>query len=199
MSFDTWQDTGYPSNNFVGIATTSSPMQSVDYVATNTAIPALRNVLHHVVVTTTSSGITVWMDGTQVLSYTTSLPPDVLVGFTGATGGFNDLHQVENVLMTSGPPPAPAVTGISPTSGPTAGGATVTITGTSFVGVTGVQFGSTAATYTVNSPTQITATSPAGTGTADVTVTTPGGTSARAPPTSTPTRPGHPRRRRSPG
>ena len=77
---------------------------------------------------------------------------------------------------------APTVTALSPSSGLPAGGTTVVITGTSFTGApaTGaVMFGSTAATaYTVNSSTQITATSPAGTlGTVDVTVTTPDGTS----------------------
>ena len=52
----------------------------------------------------------------------------------------------------------------------------MTITGTGFTGATAVDFGTTAATnLTVVSDTQITATSPAGTGTVDVTVTTPGG------------------------
>ncbi len=73
---------------------------------------------------------------------------------------------------------APAVTSVSPNSGPTAGGTTVTVTGTNFTGATAVNFGGTnATTFAVNSATSITATSPAGTGTVDVTVTTPGGTS----------------------
>ncbi|MGY3117865.1 hypothetical protein ACVWXQ_001802 [Bradyrhizobium sp. S3.14.4] len=76
----------------------------------------------------------------------------------------------------------PTVTAISPTSGPTGGGTSVIITGTNFsttTGAAGVKFGAiNAASYTVNSNTQITATSPAGTGTVDVTVTTVGGTSA---------------------
>ncbi|MGA2521839.1 MAG: IPT/TIG domain-containing protein, partial [Acidimicrobiales bacterium] len=71
--------------------------------------------------------------------------------------------------------PAPTITGVSPTSGSTGGGTTVTVTGTGFTGATAVHFGSSpATTYTVNSPTQITATAPAATGTVDVTVTTPG-------------------------
>jgi len=78
------------------------------------------------------------------------------------------------------PPPAPAVTGLSPTSGSTGGGTTVVITGTSFTGATAVMVGANAATsFTVNSPTSITATFPGGAaGTVDVTVTTPVGTSA---------------------
>ena len=74
---------------------------------------------------------------------------------------------------------APTVTDRRPTSGPAAGGTSVTITGTNFTGATAVKFGATAATtFTVNSATSITATSPAGSGTVDITVTTPGGTSA---------------------
>ena len=77
---------------------------------------------------------------------------------------------------------APSVTGISPTTGPAAGGTAVTINGTGFAGTTAVNFGATPATgFTVNSATQITATSPAGTGTINVRVTTGGGTSAAGP------------------
>jgi hypothetical protein len=75
--------------------------------------------------------------------------------------------------------PPTTVTSVVPHGGPLVGGTSVVITGTNFSSVTAVSFGSTAATaYTVNSATQITATSPAGTGTADVTVTAVGGTSA---------------------
>jgi hypothetical protein len=76
-------------------------------------------------------------------------------------------------------PPGPAVTGLSPTHGPAAGGTSVVITGTGFTGATAVRFGATNATaFGVSSSTQITATAPAGTGTVDVTVTTTAGTSA---------------------
>jgi hypothetical protein len=72
----------------------------------------------------------------------------------------------------------PAVTAISPTSGPGGGGTTVTITGTNLTGATSVDFGlSPALSYAVNSSTSITATAPAGLGAVDLTVTTPGGTS----------------------
>ena len=80
----------------------------------------------------------------------------------------------------SGAPPAvtlPAVTGVSPASGSTGGGRTVTITGTGLAGATGVRFGTAAATITADSSTQITVTSPPGAGTVTITVTTPAGTS----------------------
>jgi len=75
--------------------------------------------------------------------------------------------------------PAPVVSSISPTSGPAKGGTKVTITGTSFISGSTVNFGSNPATgVKVNSSTSITATSPAGSGAVDVTVTTKYGTSA---------------------
>jgi hypothetical protein len=75
--------------------------------------------------------------------------------------------------------PPPTVTGISPTSGTTVGGTSVTITGTNLFGVTAVVFGTTAASnVVVTSDTKITVTSPSGFGTVDVEVTTPGGTSS---------------------
>ncbi|WP_233174791.1 IPTL-CTERM sorting domain-containing protein [Delftia sp. ASV31] len=98
---------------------------------------------------------------------------DVTVSTVGGTSATSAADQFTYV-------PAPTVTSISPTSGPTSGGTTVTITGTNFSGATAVTFGGTAASgFTVNSNTQITATAPAqAAGTIDVRVTTGGGTSA---------------------
>src|ERR1035437_10690830 len=74
----------------------------------------------------------------------------------------------------------PTVSIINPTSGSTAGGTSVTITGTNLTGATAVTIGGAAATgITVNSATSITATTPAGSaGTASVLVTTLGGTNS---------------------
>ena len=74
---------------------------------------------------------------------------------------------------------APAVTAVTPTSGPVSGGTTVTIDGCGFTGTTATNFGVTGATsFIVVSDSQITAVSPAhAAGAVDVTVTTPGGTS----------------------
>ena len=101
-------------------------------------------------VTTSSTGITVTMDGTQVLSYATALPQYVLVGFTGGTGGGNDVHQVQNVsiMATSSGFPVPIVTGVSPNVETAGGGTAVTITGTGFTGASAVDFGANAATFT---------------------------------------------------
>ena len=57
---------------------------------------------------------------------------------------------------------APAVAGITPKSGPAAGGTLVTITGTNLgaLGTAGVKFGSTVATVVSDTGTQIVATAP---------------------------------------
>jgi len=70
----------------------------------------------------------------------------------------------------------PAVSSVSPNSGPTAGGTAVTITGTNFVAGATVAFGGTAATnVTVVNSSTITATTPAGSaGAATVTVSVSG-------------------------
>jgi IPT/TIG domain len=72
----------------------------------------------------------------------------------------------------------PAVSGVEPDHGPRAGGTSVTITGVNLDEASAVTFGATpAASFTVLSPTSVTAVAPAGTGMVDVTVNTPEGTS----------------------
>jgi len=76
----------------------------------------------------------------------------------------------------------PTVTGVTPASGPAAGGTTVTVTGTGLLGVTTVDFGpGNPGTITADSATSITVTAPSGTGVVDVTATNPFGTSPTSP------------------
>jgi len=94
---------------------------------------------------------------------------------TGATTGQITVDEPGGNLLT----PlnfkiTPTVKTFSPTSGSV--GTTVTITGTSLTQATAVKFGTVAATFTVNSDTQITTTVPTGAVTAKISVTTPGGT-----------------------
>jgi len=77
----------------------------------------------------------------------------------------------------------PTVTNVSPAEGPTAGGTSVTITGTNLNTVSAVRFGATSVlrkNIDVVSPTSIVVTSPSASkpGTVDVTVSAAGGTSA---------------------
>ncbi|WP_260867682.1 IPT/TIG domain-containing protein [Streptomyces sp. SAJ15] len=70
-------------------------------------------------------------------------------------------------------PPPPVIAAIVPSSGPAAGGNTVTITGSGFTGATAVAFGLNPATsFTVVSDNLITAVVPAGVGVVPVTVIT---------------------------
>ncbi len=75
--------------------------------------------------------------------------------------------------------PAPVVSGISPSAGPTTGGTAVTVSGSNLTGGS-VTFGSAAATKASCTASSCTATAPAGTGSVNVTVTTPGGTATAA-------------------
>ena len=86
--------------------------------------------------------------------------------------------------FTYNAPALPTVTGVSPSSGPTAGGTSVTVSGTNLTGATAVDFGTghPAPRSAAVTATSLTVTSPGGTGTVDVTVTTPNGTSAHNAP-----------------
>jgi len=76
--------------------------------------------------------------------------------------------------------PVPTITNVNPNNGPTTGGTSIIITGTNFVNVSSVRVGGVAAvTYTVNSSTQITATTPLGTaGNQPIVVTTQTGSAS---------------------
>jgi hypothetical protein len=72
---------------------------------------------------------------------------------------------------------APVFSSMSPTNGPSVGGRVITLIGSNFTGATAVMFGANPATsFTILSDTQISAVSPAGTGTVRVSVSNPGGT-----------------------
>jgi hypothetical protein len=83
-------------------------------------------------------------------------------------------------VIISPPTPLPTVASLSPNTGSTAGGTTITITGTDLTGATAITVGGAACTsVNVASATSATCTTPAGTaGSASVLVTTPGGTNA---------------------
>lgn len=98
-----------------------------------------------------------------------------LTTFPGAAATAPNMAE----FFTATPNTAPIVSTISPTSGPTAGGTTVTISGTGFANGATVTFGSTAASnVNVLGSTTITAVAPAhASGAVNVVVTNPGGQS----------------------
>jgi hypothetical protein len=137
------------------------------------------------------SGATVTIGGAA--SSVSVVSATKITAVTSATAAGSDEVVVTdaNGTSTGGPsytylaPPPPSVTSITPTSGPTAGGTTVTIKGANLIGSTPVvHFGSTVApNVTSATATKIVVVSPqviVG-GTIDVTVTTAGGTSPTSP------------------
>ncbi len=93
-------------------------------------------------------------------------------------GGYSASSSSDQFTFTAAS--APTVTSLGTSSGSTAGGTSVTITGTDLTGTTAVNFGSVpAVSWVVNSSTSITAVSPAqAAATVDITVTTTAGTSS---------------------
>jgi hypothetical protein len=110
-------------------------------------------------------------------SYGFIFPPP----FDGATVAPSGTVAGKEIQLSAEVQPAPTVTAIAPDFGPVGGGATVTITGTDLASASAVKFGTVpAASFKVDSETQITAVSPASATVdpVDVTVTTLAGTSA---------------------
>jgi hypothetical protein len=191
------------ADQFTFSGQTISGANSTASLASPTVASGSTDLLTIVVEDTTGKPVTGLASGAFVLALSggtsagrfgavaeTSTPGTYTAVFTGTTAGtastltatvsgvtLNARPTVQVVAATA----APTVSGVSPSSGPASGGTKVTITGTNFTGATGVAFGSTAAaSFTVVSATQVTATAPAGTAgaTVDITVTTAGGTSA---------------------
>jgi len=187
------------SNNGVG-----SPNSNTNTFTVDTTPPAAPVVTTPVTGTTTGDTTPTLTGTAEAGSTVTILRAGSVVGTTSADGAGNwsftssqlatgsaysftaiATDSVGNASPASAPvvvtvAEAPTVTAISPASGPTGGGTAVAITGSNFTGVTAVTFGATpAASFTFNSATSITATSPGGSaGAVDIRVTTGGGTSA---------------------
>jgi hypothetical protein len=109
----------------------------------------------------TSDGGTTWSP--QAIPDSTAQLESVACVSVTACWAVGDTSAGAIVLRTvTGGHAWPEVSGVSPGMGPAAGGTTVVVTGTHFnVGVASVSFGATVTTsFTIDSPTQITVTSP---------------------------------------
>ncbi|MFO1440531.1 MAG: IPT/TIG domain-containing protein [Verrucomicrobiaceae bacterium] len=166
---------------------------AVTYVA-----PSSGPVAGGTIVTITGTSFTgataVTIGGTNAASFTVDSDTQITATTPAGTVGAKSVvvttpngNNVANTLFTYAP--VPTISLVTPNKGSTAGGASVTITGTGFTGATSVTFdGAAASSVVVVNDTSITCTTPAGTaGPTDVIVTTPGGNSVpAAPPTSAP-------------
>ena len=108
----------------------------------------------------------------------TAVTPAGTVGSAVVTVGTPSGSATLNYTYVTGTGAGPTITSLSPETGSTTGGTTVTIVGTGFTGATGVTFGGRPGTNLVVDPSgmSLTVTTPSGVvGTADVTVLTSGG------------------------
>lgn len=104
--------------------------------------------------------------------------PSAAATYTITATDTNGSSSARNITLSVAAA-TPTLISISPSFGNETGGTIVTLTGTFLTGATAVSFGGTpAVSFSVDAASQITATSPAGTGLVDIRVTTPGGTTA---------------------
>lgn len=104
-------------------------------------------------------------------SITATVPTGATTGPIGVGGPWGSCLSADDFTVL---PLAPTITGLAPTSG--SAGASVTISGAGFIGVTKVWFNGTSASFSVNSDTQISAMVPQGATSGPVSVEGPGGT-----------------------
>jgi Chitobiase/beta-hexosaminidase C-terminal domain/Bacterial Ig domain len=129
----------------------------------------------HVVALAAGAGVTPGStDGTTYTHY--SLEAGLYNYFGLGTAPNNGATATPLPLSSPAPPPAPTISSFTPASGWP--GTSVTVVGSGFTGTRAVSFNGTAAAFTVNSGTQLTATVPAGATTGPISVTTPGGTTS---------------------
>ena len=132
-------------------------------------------------ITPTTQVITLRIPNTEAVAYdpwqnyrTNTVAIESDTGFTFFTALPPNLATVLRNKIDGQTPPAPAITGFSPTSG--TANSSVTITGTNLVFTTNVTFSGTSASFAIDSTVQITATVPAGATTGPIQVMTLGGT-----------------------
>jgi hypothetical protein len=104
VALDTYKNSVNPSNNFAGI--TDGPAQKADLLhwqQTTTAIPKLFGATRHLVVAYSAGTLTVSIDGATVMTRAVALPPRVLLGFSGGTGGLTDQHSISHFSISAGP------------------------------------------------------------------------------------------------
>jgi outer membrane protein assembly factor BamB len=166
-----------------GLGTTSEIWRSPASIAHSRASPVVSGAAGNQVVLrpdqggnidayelSTGAALSAFNIGSTTTAITASTA--VSAGQVFAAAGDGNLY----ILGLSGT--SPVVTGVNPNNGPPAGGTSVTISGLNLAGASSVTFGGVAATFTVVSDHDLSAMSPAGSGTVDVRVTTGQGPSA---------------------
>ncbi len=140
------------------------------------------------VLTVRFNGVAATFSVSNTTQITATVPAGATTGPITVTTTGGTATATPNFIVTTGPTP-PIISNFTPPAGPV--GTVVNIFGANFANVTNftnagnvtnVQFNGVNATFTVVSPTQITATVPAGATTGPISVTGPGGTATSSTP-----------------
>lgn len=111
VALDTYKGAGDPSNNFVGITDgKDAATGGLHWLATSTAVPALRSGSHVVRVDSSGGTLTVSIDGVQILQTAVALPASIRAGLSAGTGGAFDQHVVSGFSLTGPAATTPPVT-----------------------------------------------------------------------------------------
>ncbi|MDH6122255.1 hypothetical protein ABH930_006514 [Kitasatospora sp. GAS204A] len=101
VGFQTYPGGGVDSYNFASIGSTAAASTALTTLRSTTAIGALRGASHTVDVRVTPAGhLVVSLDGAQIMDAAVTLPPMVLVAFTGGAGGLCDNHVVSSPTVS---------------------------------------------------------------------------------------------------
>ncbi|WP_328749712.1 choice-of-anchor D domain-containing protein [Streptomyces sp. NBC_00285] len=95
------------AQNFVGVGRSSADSSAIDYQSVVPLGTALRQGTHQVDIQVAAGHVYVWIDGTQVMDATATLPSTALLAFSGATGDSADVQTVSGPVISQGAPPAP--------------------------------------------------------------------------------------------
>ena len=102
VALDTFKNAVNPSSNFAGVSDgpVSTAADLLHWLATGNLAVSLENATNHIKVVTTSTTLTVFVNGTQVLSTNVTLPTSAYLGFSGGTGGLTDRHAIAHLVVT---------------------------------------------------------------------------------------------------
>ena len=101
VALDEYKNAVNPSNDFTGVADgpASGHTDMLHWLGTANLLTPLQNTTHKITVTTSSTAITVAVDGTQVLTQAVALPASAYLGFSAGTGGLTNRHAITHLTV----------------------------------------------------------------------------------------------------
>ncbi|MGO8723883.1 MAG: choice-of-anchor D domain-containing protein [Acidimicrobiales bacterium] len=100
VALQTFPNAQNPSGNAIGVVTSSAASRTLVWNKVDNSVPLLRSGATRVSVTVSQGVMTVVVGGFTVLTQLVSLPKQVYLGFTGATGSRTDRQLVSAVQLS---------------------------------------------------------------------------------------------------